>query len=143
MECEIFLCHASEDKSRVRDVYSRLKAEGFAPWLDEVDLLPGQLWDQEIRRALKNSDFILIFFSQTSVAKRGYVQRELKLALNAWEENPEGQIHTIPIRLDACQIPERFKPFQRVDLFMAGGTDRLIRAIQAGVTRRQPLGSIP
>src|SRR5215471_6028771 len=134
---KIFLCHANEDKPQVRDVYQRLKAEGFEPWLDEENLLPGQLWNQEIRRALRNSDFILIFFSQNSVAKRGYVQREMKLALDTWEEVPEGQIHTIPIRLDACQIPERFKPFQWVDFFGNGGWERLIRAIRAGVGQRQ------
>jgi hypothetical protein len=32
----IFLCHASEDKSHVRDAYQRLAAiPGFEPWLDE------------------------------------------------------------------------------------------------------------
>jgi hypothetical protein len=111
--------------------------------LDEEDILPGQLWDQEIRKALESSDFILIFFSQTSVAKRGYVQREMKLALDTWEEIPEGQIFAIPIRLDACQIPEKFKPFQWVDLFTVGGTDRLIRALRAGVTQRQPPSTTP
>jgi ribosomal protein S27AE len=139
----IFLCHANEDKPQIRDVYHRLKAEGFQPWLDEEDLLPGQLWNQEIRRALRASDFILIFFSQNSVLKRGYVQREMKLALDTWEEVPEGQIHTIPIRLDVCQIPERFKPFQWVDLFVTGGLERLIRAIRAGVTQRQPPSTSP
>ncbi len=62
---QIFLCHASEDKPKVREVYHRLKDEGFEPWLDEEDLLPGQLWEQEIPKALKASDFILIFFSPT------------------------------------------------------------------------------
>jgi hypothetical protein len=38
----IFLCHASEDKVQVRDVYQRLAAlQGFEPWLDEEDLFPG------------------------------------------------------------------------------------------------------
>jgi hypothetical protein len=76
-------------------------------------------------------------------AKRGYVQREMKLALDTWEEIPEGQIFAIPIRLDACQIPEKFKPFQWVDLFTVGGTDRLIRALRAGVTQRQPPSTTP
>jgi hypothetical protein len=103
----IFLCHANEDKLQVRAVYHRLKAEGFEPWLDEEGLLPGQ-WDQEIHRALKKSDLILIFFSQTFIAKRGYVQREMKLAIDAWKEIPEGQIHRIPVRLDDCTLPELF-----------------------------------
>jgi TIR domain len=55
----IFLCHASEDKAQVREVYHRLRAiEGFKPWLDEKDLLPGQEWAREIPRALQASDFI-------------------------------------------------------------------------------------
>ena len=70
----IFLCHASEDKAQVREVYHRLRAiEGFEPWLDEEDLLPGQIWEREIPRALQTSDFILIFLSRTSVAKHGYI----------------------------------------------------------------------
>jgi len=47
----IFLCYAKEDKARVRKVYHRLRAiDGFEPWLDEEDLLPGQDWDYEIKR---------------------------------------------------------------------------------------------
>jgi len=125
---KIFLCHANEDKPQVRDVYQRLKAEGFEPWLDKEDLLPGQLWDQEIRRALKNSDIILIFFSQKSVVKRGYVQDEMKLALEVREEIPE--VYTIPVRLDNCEIPEPFRIFQWVDLFDERGFERIIRAIR-------------
>ena len=35
----IFLCHASEDKPQVREVYRHLQEEGFQPWLDEEDLV--------------------------------------------------------------------------------------------------------
>jgi hypothetical protein len=73
----IFLCHASEDKPQVREVYHQLKALGFAPWLDEVDILPGQDWEYEIERALETSDFVIVFLSTRSVEKVGYVQREL------------------------------------------------------------------
>src|SRR5215813_6611267 len=93
---KIFLCHANEDKPQVRDVYQRLKVEGFEPWLGEANLLPGQLWEQEIPKALKTSDFILIFFSMNSVTKRGYIQREFKLAIEAWQDIPEDQIHGSP-----------------------------------------------
>jgi hypothetical protein len=43
-EPRIFLCHASDDKERVRELYRQLKEAGFRPWLDEEDLLPGQKW---------------------------------------------------------------------------------------------------
>lgn len=133
----IFLCHASEDKAHVREVYQRLRAiEGFEPWLDEEDLLPGQEWAREIPRALQASDFILIFFSLTSVAKRGYVQREMKLALDVWQELPEGVIHTIPVRLDDCDVPEAFRRYHYTNLFDPNGFDRIVRAIRAELAKK-------
>ena len=138
----IFLCHASEDKVAVRDIYQRLRAiEGFEPWLDEEDLLLGQVWEREIPRALKASEFILIFLSRNSVAKRGYVQREMKLALDALQEVPEGTIHTIPVRLDECPVPEQLQRYHYANLFDARGFERLVRAIRAGLSQRQQPGA--
>jgi TIR domain len=65
----------------------------------------GQQWEQEIPIALQASDFILIFFSQNSIRKIGYVQNEFKLALEAWRQTPEGMIRTIPVRLDDSEVP--------------------------------------
>jgi hypothetical protein len=113
-ETRIFLCHASEDKEVVEKVYDRLKSEGFNPWLDSKDLLAGQNWEQEIPKALQTAGFILIFFSGLSVSKRGYVQREFKLALDTLEEIPEGRIYIIPVRLDKCEIPARFHKLQLI-----------------------------
>jgi hypothetical protein len=48
----IFLCHAHEDKPRVRELYAQLKAAGYYPWLDEEDLLPGQKWRTEIKKII-------------------------------------------------------------------------------------------
>src|SRR5215467_9313823 len=133
----IFLCHASEDKAQVREVYHRLRAiDGFEPWLDEEDLLPGQEWAREIPRALQAADFILIFLSRVSVVKRGYVQREMKLALDAWQELPEGTIHTIPVRLDDCEVPELFRRYHWANLFEPTGFDRIVRAIRAELAKR-------
>lgn len=36
----IFLCHASEDKHRAKELYHLLKDAGYRPWLDKFDLLP-------------------------------------------------------------------------------------------------------
>ena len=140
----IFLCHASEDKAQVREVYHRLRAiDGFEPWLDEEDLLPGQEWAREIPRALQTSDFILIFLSRISVAKRGYVQREMKLALDAWQELPEGTIHTIPVRLDDCEVPESFRRYHWANLFDPNGFDRIVRAIRAELAKRSGPTPLP
>jgi formylglycine-generating enzyme required for sulfatase activity len=71
------------------------------------------------------------------VAKRGYVQREMKLALDAWQEVPEGTIHTIPVRLDDCNVPQSFRRYQWVNLFNPDGFNRIICAIYVELAKRQ------
>jgi len=129
----IFLCHASEDKAQVREVYRQLKALGFEPWLDEVDILPGQNWNFEIEQALENSDFVIVFLSTRSVKKIGYVQREFKRALEHSEYMPEGFIHTIPVKLDDCAAPRQFRHHQWVKLYEDGAFDRVVAAIRHGL----------
>jgi hypothetical protein len=105
----VFLCHASEDKVQVRRAYEQLKKAGFDPWLDEKDLLPGQNWEEEIPRALKVSAAVLVFLSKTSVSKRGYVQREFRIAFDTLQEIPHSQVFVIPVKLDDCEVPELFR----------------------------------
>ena len=45
-----FLSYAREDEMQVRDVYRRLRDAGFEVWMDKINLLPGQRWQQEIPR---------------------------------------------------------------------------------------------
>src|SRR5262249_11934036 len=79
-----------------------------------------------------------IFLSHNSVAKRGYVQREMKLALDAWQELPEGTIHTIPVRIDECDVPESFRRYHWANLFEPSGFDRIVQAIRAELVKRPP-----
>jgi formylglycine-generating enzyme required for sulfatase activity len=140
MVARIFLCHASEDKAQVREVYHRLKALGFAPWVDEVDILPGQDWDYAIEKALKTSDFVMVFLSTRSVEKIGYVQREIRRALYHAEERPEGFIYTIPVKLDDCAVPLQLSHLQWINLYENSAIERIVCALHHGLQQRgQPL----
>uniref|UniRef100_UPI004055D3D3 toll/interleukin-1 receptor domain-containing protein n=1 Tax=Candidatus Electronema sp. TaxID=2698783 RepID=UPI004055D3D3 len=129
----IFLCHSSADKEKVRELYHRLKKDGHFPWLDEEDLLPGQDWQYEIRKAVRSSAIVIVCLSRDSVNKRGYVQKEICFALDAAEEQPEGKIFIIPIRLEDCEVPARLSRWQWMNLYEASGYQRLIKAI--GITQ--------
>jgi hypothetical protein len=43
-------------------------------------------WEPVIKKALKQSDFVLVCLSVTSINKRGFLQREIKQALEQAEE---------------------------------------------------------
>ena len=134
----IFLAHANEDKPRVKDLYHRLKADGFSPWLDSEDLIPGQNWRTEIPKAIKSAAIFLACLSSQSINKHGYVQQELRRALSAYGDRPPGKIYLIPARLDDCQIPElefpelglKLRDLHWVDLFEADGFQKLVKAVQ-------------
>jgi hypothetical protein len=127
----VFLCHASQDKPTVRELYKRLEAETWIePWFDEESLLPGQHFDVEIYKALRNADAILVCLSRVSVAKEGYLNKEIRRVLEIADEKPEGTIYLIPLRLDDCQPSfARLKQLHWVDYFALNGYEKLTKAL--------------
>ena len=130
---KIFLSYAQEDRGIAQKLYLDLKDLGFEPWLDEKYLLGGQNWKAEIKKAIEESSFFLALFSTNSKDKRGYVQKELKIAVEIQDEFPDSQIFIIPVRLDEC-IPsnEKLKELQWVDLFpdYTIGLDNILKILQ-------------
>ena len=129
---KVFFCHASEDKPAVRELYKRLAAESWIePWLDEEDLLPGQDFDLEIYKATRDADAIIICLSKISVAKDGYVNKEIRRAYDIAQEKPEGAIYVIPLRLDECDPSfEYLKKLHWVDYFRSNAHEKLVKALR-------------
>jgi outer membrane protein assembly factor BamD (BamD/ComL family) len=127
---KVFLCHASGDKPPVRELYKRLTTEGVDAWLDQEKLLPGQDWRMEIPRAVREADVVVICLSKKSITKEGYVQKEIKFALDIAEEKPEGTIFLIPARLEDCIVPDRLNRWQWVDLDDDNGFIKLLRSLK-------------
>ena len=126
----VFLCHASADKPAVRKLHRYLKQRGIIPWLDELNLLPGQKWEIEIPKALHSSDVILVCLSKNSVTKEGYVQKEITFALDKANEKLEETIFIIPTKLEECEVPQRLRDYQWVDLFRNDGYKRLMQSLK-------------
>ncbi|GBE74881.1 hypothetical protein myaer87_21080 [Microcystis aeruginosa NIES-87] len=136
-EIQIFLAHASEDKPAVLALHERLKQAGYKPWLDKKDLIPGQIWRDEIPKAIKASQIFLACLSAKSANKQGYIQRELRIALDIFGEMPQGTIFFIPMRLEECEIPDlrlaevslNLQDIHRLDYWEEDGFEQLERAI--------------
>ena len=134
-----FLCHSSGDKPTVRELYHRLRSAApyIAPWLDEEDLLPGQRWEDEIPKAVRESDVVIVCLSRHSITKKGYVQKEIKFALDVADEQPEGTIYLIPVGLEDCELPQRLKHLHCVNLQESRGFEQLMRSLRV---RAESLG---
>ncbi|MEP7136857.1 MAG: SUMF1/EgtB/PvdO family nonheme iron enzyme, partial [Chloroflexota bacterium] len=97
----------------------------------EEDLLPGQDFDFEINQALHDADAIIICISKVSVTKEGYINKEIRRALDIADEKPEGTIYVIPLRLDECEPSfARLKKLHWADYFAPNAHEKLIKALR-------------
>ena len=127
---KVFLCHASTDKPKVRELYRYLKKRGIQPWFDEEDLVGGQDWQVEIPKALATSDAIIICLTKNSIDREGYIQKEIKFALDKALEMPEGRIFLIPVKFEECEVPFTLSRYQWVDLTVESGYAKMMKALK-------------
>ena len=103
-----FFSYSREDSEFVLHVAGDLKAAGANVWLDQMDIVPGQRWDDAVERALAGCPRMLVVLSPTSVHSTN-VMDEVSFALE------EGKT-VIPILYRDCVIPFRLRRVQYIDL---------------------------
>jgi len=108
----IFISYAKEDVNIAKKIYDFLDANDYHPWMDKDKLLPGQNWEFEIHKALRSANFIILILSPISVQKRGYGQREFKIALDYSQDKLDDDIYIIPIKMGDCEVPNSLLKYQ-------------------------------
>lgn len=132
---KVFISYAREDIDYARKMFLELENASYEPWLDCESLLPGQRWESTIEQAMRESRYVLALISSRSSVKRGYVQKEIRRALDLLEQIPENDIFLIPVRLDQCEPNHSaLRGVQWVDLFPSWevGVEKIIRALKSG-----------
>jgi hypothetical protein len=114
----------------MRDLYKRLTADGVDAWLDVENLIAGQNWQVEIPKAIRESDVVIVCLSEKSINREGYVQKEIKFALDVADEKPEGTIFIVPVRLEVCVVPDRLSMYHWVNFFEKNGYEKLMRSLR-------------
>ena len=134
----IFLSYAREDYAAVKKLYERLKVAGYQPWMDKVDLLKGDDFTKAIPKVIRETDFFIVCMSTRSVVKRSFVQREIKLALDLFQDKLSSDLFIFPVRLEECETPDHISNFNRTDLFGDEADDEweaLLRSLHEGARR--------
>jgi len=96
----VFLSYSSNDRARIEPFYDYLNGKGLSVWMDVKRLRGGQNWDFEIKKALQQATIVIVFLSTNSVSKRGYVQKEIRIALDKAQEKLIDDIYIIPVLID-------------------------------------------
>lgn len=133
-----FVSYAHEDKDIACRLYRDLYSLNLSPWIDSEHLLPGQDWRLAIESSIRDASFFIAVLSSNSVNKKGYVQKELKIALDVLDQYPTNSIYIIPARVNECELNDpKLKSLHYVDLFpdWRYGLDKIRKSINYRKTR--------
>jgi DeoR/GlpR family transcriptional regulator of sugar metabolism len=97
----VFLSHSSRNKPLVREVRAHLP-EHVNTWIDEKDLLAGDIVQQQIRNAIESDCDFLVVFVDDHVVKSTWVARELEWARK--EEEHLGRPFIIPVLVEDVNL---------------------------------------
>ena len=104
---QIFISYSHADTEFANRLRESLEQGGYSVWIDDTDIEPGELWDDEIVNGLKESDVFLVILSPASAASIN-VKNEIGYAL---EKNKK----LIPILYKKCELPFRLRDYQYID----------------------------
>jgi hypothetical protein len=105
---DVFLSHASEDKSFVRELAAELSKRGITYWLDENEIKLGDSLRQVIDRGLRSSRSGVVILSKHFFAKEwpkreldGLLESEIdkKVVLPVWHEVTVHDVRTYSLTL--------------------------------------------
>jgi TIR domain len=128
----VFICHAKQDSAKAKEIFHRLRAKenGLDPWLDKYNLVLGDDWETEIRRAVLQADCFIICL-RPGFDDIGFRQQEVRWALDALRMRPPGRGFLVPYFLEPCPIPEWLAPFHAgQDLEKPTSFEELLAAVK-------------
>src|SRR5215467_14636832 len=77
----VFLSYASEDAGAAQRICDALRAAGLEVWFDQSELRGGDVWDQKIRRQIRDCAlFVPVISAHTASRQEGYFRLEWRLA---------------------------------------------------------------
>lgn len=111
-EYDVFLSHASADKSTVRELAEQLNGDGLRVWFDEWEIQPGDSIPLSIERGLESSRTLLLIMSHAAFSSE-WVTLERHTAQFSDPTNKTRRL--IPLRLDNSEIKDSLKQLAYVD----------------------------
>ena len=149
----VFLSHAREDAAASQKIAEALRAVQVEVWFDMNELRGGDVWDQKIRRQIRECAlFIAVISAATQVRAEGYFRREWKMAVDRTQDMAEDQAFIVPVLIDAtseadARVPEQFFKAQITRLVEGQTTPEFVaqiqRLLQPGGALRTATRSIP
>ena len=77
---KVFISYAHSDEALAQKVVAILKKAGLEVWDDTREILPGDNWAEQVAKALKESEAMVVLLTPEATRSR-WVRREIEYAL--------------------------------------------------------------
>jgi CheY-like chemotaxis protein len=67
LKFDVFLCHNSEDKRKIKQIGTELSNRGLRPWLDEWELRPGRSWQDALEQQIEEIQSVAVFVGKSGL----------------------------------------------------------------------------
>ena len=114
----VFLSYASQDVAAALRLGEALRAAGVEVWLDQSELVGGDVWDAKIRKQIAECAlFVPIVSANTQARLEGYFRIEWKLAAQRTHAMAEEKAFLLPVVIDGtrdaeAKVPVEFRAVQ-------------------------------
>lgn len=149
----VFLSYASQDVGAAARIATALRGGGIEVWFDQSELRGGDVWDQRIRREIRDCAlFMPVISHHTQERLEGYFRLEWKLAVDRSHLMAIERSFFVPVVIDGTRdqealVPDAFRAVQWTRLPEAETPGTFVRrvqhllALEASATIRVPTGA--
>lgn len=131
---KIFISYSRKDKPFVDQLSKRLNQNGIDTWIDYQQIAPGDMWQNEIKKGIENSDLFIAILSDYYLSS-AWTSFEFALALNK---------RIIPIKISdflSENLPKPIKQLQWIDFSsnFKNAFELLLKSIPQEYKSNQPI----
>src|SRR6476646_2302900 len=98
----VFISHSSHDNAFAKQLSDDLMLIGHSPWVDSMEILPGQSIISAIQEGITRSRHVIVVLSKASI-ESSWVDTEWKEKL--WDVVKSQKMLVIPVLREGCTLP--------------------------------------
>ncbi len=137
---DVFLSFNSQDREIVRRVGRLLKQHGLRVWMDEWELVPGRLFQEDLESALQTTNSAAVFVGPSGFGP--WHRPEMRICLSQFVKR---NLPVIPVLLpsapDSPELPPFLEELTWVD-FRGGLTGPNLNRLIWGITGKKPQNTL-
>jgi hypothetical protein len=129
----VFIIYSHEDYQVAAHLVEMLRENGFDPWFDQNEIVPGQRVEEAVTKGLSQSAIAILLVSKNIENASNAVSFQLAIALSSLRGKNELYSPVIPVLLDDQPPPEELRGIRSCRLEDDKDFDFLVRGLNTAL----------